>query len=96
MYMCDTEFYSFQISLDSIITLVHIVAQVLSTVQSGSGDPPVQIMTSSPTPEPPDSPGSHEREVWSPSRGGRDESFGGWHKVAAVHRYYVLLSLVSY
>lgn len=49
-------------------------------------------MTTSPTPEPPESPGSHERETWSPSRGGRDESFGGWHKVAAVHRYYVLSS----
>ena len=78
--------------------LMHVIVQVLLTVQSGSGDPPAQIMTSSPTPEPPDSPGSREREAWSPSRGGRDESFGGWHKVAAVHRYvlYVLLSLVSY
>ena len=72
---------------ETIFTLVHVIVQVLSTVQSGSGDPPAQIMTSSPTPEPPDSPGSREREAWSPSRGGRDELFGGWHKVAAVHRY---------
>jgi hypothetical protein len=51
-------------------------------------------MTSSPTPEPPDSPGSHEREAWSPSRG-RDESFGGWHKVAAAHRYAELSSIIA-
>ena len=75
----------------SLTNWYNYYVQVLSTVQSGPGDPPAQIMTSPPTPEPPDSPSDHEREAWSPSRGGlgRDESFGagGWHKVAAVHRY---------
>ena len=50
---------------------------------------------SSPMPESPDSP--NEREVWSSSKG-RDESFGasgGWHKVAAVHRYHFFNLMVD-
>ena len=41
-------------------------------------------MISPPTPEPPESP--RGSEAWSPTKG-KEESFGGWHKVAAVHRY---------